>query len=161
MKFNRSLSFFLFVSAHSIFAFDFIDPSLKNFVQRIGASEFYNDFYDYHSAFLKRIDKLGKHNSTKKEQELTKVRNIALWSLENNHPNWALQIKMNQDSIAKDNDLKKLIDEFLIRYGVYQEFLKNSARRHASTWYRVKSYSHHISSKIASFFGKSRKKTII
>lgn len=144
------LSYFLAI--HNVFTFDFIDKNLNDFVERVVDFEFRKEFFDYYATFIKNTDQLGKNNPSKKKHELSRIRNLALRNLENNDPEWALQIKPYLHATAENNEQKALIDTFLVRYGAYQEFLKKVAKQRASMWYRVKSYSRHLSSKMVNFF---------
>lgn len=137
----------LALNMSSSYSFDFIDINFDAFKMRIVVSEYREKFTHYHTKSLKNIDLLGKSSAAKKNAELARLRQRALYSLENKHPDWALQLKP-----YKVHEKDEKVQIFLRDYAVYEEFVATIARERAGMWYRFKSYSKHVSSKVATFF---------
>lgn len=148
--------FFALLVSSSIKALDFVDASLDGFMKRIVAQDDHKEFKLYYKDFIIKMDALGKSAPTKKDSELKKIRTLAFCSLENMHPDWALQLKPYAlyEKGTQGIDTKTLHSArvFLTRYGTYDEFLKNKAQAHAGMWYRFKSYSKHVSNKVTGWF---------
>ncbi len=157
---------FLTLSLQNCFSFDFIDSTFDGFSKRIVTAEYQTEFKNYYTNFMKKIDLIGKNSLVKKNTELCRLRNLAFYSLENKHPEWALQLKpyalYEKDEADAANKQSRSIRIFLTRYAVYEEFLKNIAQERAGVWYRLKSYTKHVGSKVVTFFngfkGKEQKR---
>jgi len=157
-RFIMSL-FFVMLALQSCYSFDFIDTNFEGFMNRVVAPEYHKEFKDYYTHFMKKVDLLP---CTKKNNELSRLRNLAFYSLENKHPEWAVQLKpyalYEKDETVAGNEQLKLIRIFLTRYAVCEEFLKFMAQKRAGMWHRFQSYTRHVGSKVATFFNGFRQK---
>lgn len=137
-----------------IHSFDFVDSSLDAFIQRLVPTEDHHAFKLYYEEFINSLKKL---TPTKKKTELQRIRELARCGLEIKHPDWAQQLKpyafYERDEKASPEKESKSIRMFLTRYAAYEDYCKDKALERAGMWHRFRSYSKHVTTKFANWFG--------
>lgn len=162
MNLRGVLGGIILASMQCVHTLDFISKDFEKFITTVVAKEYQKDYTEYYTRFKKTLHNLGKTSVVKKNATVRRLRELACCNLENKHPDWAQQLKpfepFEKDEKKSNEDQLKSIRIFLKRYAVYEEFLKNRAQERASTWYRFKSYSKRVSSKVATFLTGSKEK---
>lgn len=129
--------------------FDFVDKSLNKFLERVVALDDQKDFKTYYQEFISSLKSLSP---IKRKTELQKLRENARCSLEVKHPEWAKSLQPLAFYERNNDENFDGIRTFLTRYALYDEFCKNKASAHASMWFRFRSYSKHVTTKVTGWF---------
>lgn len=136
--------------------FNFIDTRFDDFVTRLVPQEDHQSFSFFYQNFLEN----QKENKFRKNY-LSQLRTNAHCSLSVKHPLWAKSLEPYIGHVfkRKRTDDMSEIRTFLVRYGVYEEFLKQKALRHASVWTKMKSIGRNMKMKVAGWFSFGKYRT--
>lgn len=117
--------------------------SFSTFVDTVVKEEDRSEFCAYYDHFLAT---LKQQSSAAQKKSLEALYKTAHTTLKLKHPN----IK---DLAASWQELSKSpAKPCLVRYGAYEQFLKERASRHASVWRRVYGYAKQVPNRVAAWF---------
>ncbi len=167
MKAKLHFLLFLFFF-YPLYSLDFIDKTVDGFIKRIVAPDDAPEFKQFYLGVSEKkngyIHKLEKLSQTNKKNELQKIRETALHSLEIKHPEWAQQLKpyafYERDEKVAQADQLKDIRLFLTRYAAYEEFLKERALAHSNMWNKFKTYTRHVTQRCVHWMENWRTKEV-
>lgn len=151
----------------------FIPERFADFLVQFVCIDDRADFTGYYQEFIATRKRIGL---SERRAYMRAVHETALCDLEIKHCAWAGELQEYLGQAAQDVSLpaivmirydrlgnhspfaqvlrylpyseQKSIIMFLTRYGMYQEFLKDNALQHATTWHKVVSYAQNVHNRI-------------
>lgn len=129
------------------------------FINTIVAQEDKTEFAKFYGTFR---DRLMAMNPVDKAKSLQNIRKVACNHLEIKHPQWDSMLKPynyfeRSDKKMLNAKICSEIRSFLVRYGLYEQFLQDKAKKQASFWYQVKAYTKEMKQQVAHWAGSIRK----
>ncbi|MBT3456424.1 hypothetical protein HN446_05145 [bacterium] len=116
--------------------FDFLRDDFEQFIERFCDKKELQNFCGFYNNLLEKISTL---KIRKRKMFYHKVKAEAFCGLEIKHRRLYLLIKDFAQNTGSTTTLG-LVHTFLIRYGMYELFLKEKVSHHKNVWFKVKSY---------------------
>ncbi len=132
----------LLVCTARILPLDFLDTHFEGFKNRVVNVEDRVAFDVYYHELMNK-QKSTKNKRSLLHKDLDSFEQLGRNSLEVKNPGWANQLRpyLNKKIVlSEDKDMHHAIKRFLIRYGAYQEFLKEKMQKEQGFWRKTCAY---------------------
>lgn len=117
-----------------------LPQSFDEFVIVLVPAESQEPFRHY---YLKKIDQMKvQRSSAAKKRQLAQLKKRAYYALEVHHPKWAREVapalEVHNDSVQDTvSDDVRVSNNFLMQYGIYLTYVRETATRKGSLWTKV------------------------
>lgn len=110
--------------------------------------------------YRNKLDQLKLITSpTSKKKQIAQLKKNAYYALEVHHPKWAHEVApVLTLTSAQLSEQQRTANNFLIQYGIYLTYVRQTATQKGSMWTKVNSKKETVKSKVGSWIGKMREK---
>lgn len=159
MKKRAYLGFLWIISAHADTQYgECMSKRLQDFINQCVQKEHHTSFKDYYSQLMaKELRHKRKHASS---DMVDSLRQLGLNSLEINNAKLAQHIRPYLSAPVKNQQRAQATQRFLVRYGAYQQFLKEEVQKNSSIMAKARSYLDKVSNKIVNWVSRIRSQEV-
>lgn len=133
--------------------------TLQEFMDMVVPVGQHTEFSTFYQHLINQVHRKKVASKTTIENELvdsgkiSALEELGRASLEVKNRVWFEQLYEHE----QDTHCKSAVKTFLVRYGAYEEFIKNNAEREYTWWNRACSYTKTVSNTVVSWFSSLRK----
>ncbi len=145
----------------SAYARTVLDGKFDDFIKEVVAAEDQKQFRSFYNDLVQKQKKeiqSTKGKSRKKRRDYaSNLRKLGSSSLEVRKPELAMQLKPYPSKKGANPEQEKKVNDFLFRYGAYEEFLKDRAAKQNSMFAKTRTYIRDAGNKMVSWFNGLRR----